>query len=32
MNILVAGASGFIGTELTNHLSQNHKLRYWAVH
>lgn len=26
MNILIAGASGFIGTELVKHLSKNHKL------
>lgn len=25
-NILIAGASGFIGTELVKHLSQNHKI------
>ncbi|MCP0914995.1 TIGR01777 family oxidoreductase [Legionella sp. 27cVA30] len=26
MNILIAGASGFIGSELANYLSQNHKV------
>lgn len=26
MNILIAGASGFIGTVLANHLSKNHKI------
>lgn len=26
MNILIAGASGFIGTVLANHLSLNHKI------
>ena len=26
MNILIAGASRFIGTILVNHLSQNHKI------
>lgn len=26
MNILIAGASGFIGSELANHLSHNHKI------